>query len=100
MIYFNRIGGGGGANRGNGRTFHRYASRFGALDLPTPVDLPRMRQDFAFQMQRLPEQRRQLIFRIRRQIAEGSYDDSRKLALAFDRMLDRVIADEYSASDN
>jgi hypothetical protein len=99
MIYFNRIGG-GGANRGNGPLFHRHASRFGTFHLPTPVDLPRMRQDFAFQMQQLPETRRQLIFRIRRQIAEGSYDDSRKFEIAFDRMLDRVIAEEYGAGDN
>lgn len=58
-----------------------------------------MRHDFAFQMQRLPEQRRQLIFRIRRQIAEGGYDEPRKLEFAFDRMLDRVIAEEYSAGE-
>jgi hypothetical protein len=52
--------------------------------------------DFNRELHELPEHRRELIFRIRRQIAEGTYDDEQKLELALDRLLDRL---EVNADD-
>lgn len=66
--------------------------RLGKL-LKAPVDDLQTTPNFSAEMHRLPEQRRQLIFRIRRQIAEGSYDSDKKLELAFDRMLDAIVDD-------
>ncbi|MBY0589048.1 hypothetical protein K2X85_17885 [bacterium] len=48
---------------------------------------------FSAQMHQLPEDRKQLIFRIRRQIAENRYDSTDKLELALDRMFRRIDAD-------
>ena len=48
-------------------------------------------RDFATEIHRLPEERRQLVFRVRREIAEGVYDTEDKLELALERMIDRVI---------
>ena len=50
--------------------------------------------DFIKQIHRLPADRRQLVFRIRRQLAEGTYESEEKLEMAFSRMLDSVLADE------
>lgn len=46
------------------------------------------------QFHHLPEQRRQLIFQVRRQIAEGTYDTEEKFQLAFDELLRDVLEDE------
>ncbi len=43
---------------------------------------------FASQIHQLADDRKQLIFRIRRQIAENRYDTPEKFDLALDRMLD------------
>ena len=51
-------------------------------------------RDFATQIHRLPEERRQLVFRVRREIAEGVYDTADKLEIALERMIDRVIGDD------
>lgn len=50
-------------------------------------------RDFDKEIHRLPPQRRELVFRLRRQLAEGTYDVDSRLALAVSRMIDRV-ADE------
>jgi hypothetical protein len=55
------------------------------------VNQPRDPFQFQREMSRLPEERRQLIFRIRRQIAEGTYETERKLELAVERMLESVV---------
>jgi hypothetical protein len=47
---------------------------------------------FSAQIHQLPEDRKQLIFRIRRQIAENRYDSDEKLDLALDRMIDQLHA--------
>ena len=65
----------------------------GNLLLKAPVDDTRTQPHFSSEMHRLPEQRRQLIFRIRRQIAEGNYESEKKLELAFDRMFDSILDD-------
>lgn len=62
--------------------------RHNFLELKTTLDETRVQPDFAKDMHRLPEHRRQLIFRIRRQLAEGSYDEEAKLELAVERMLE------------
>jgi hypothetical protein len=51
-------------------------------------------RDFATEIHRLPEERRQLVFRLRREIAEGVYDTEDKLEIALERMIDRVIDDD------
>lgn len=53
-----------------------------------------MPPEFAKEIYQLPEARRQLLFRIRRQIAEGTYDTDDKLEVALDRMIDRVAGVE------
>jgi negative regulator of flagellin synthesis FlgM len=50
----------------------------------------------ATEIHRLPEARRQLIFRIRREIAEGTYETSEKLEIALDRLIDRHLAGEQA----
>lgn len=52
--------------------------------LASPSDPPL----FASQMHQIPEDRKQLIFRIRRQIAENRYDSPDKMRIALERMLD------------
>ena len=51
-------------------------------------------RDFATEIHHLPEERRQLVFRLRREIAEGVYDTEDKLEIALERMIDRVIDDD------
>lgn len=45
---------------------------------------------FAARMHQLPEDRKHLIFRIRRQIAENSYDTPQKLEIAIERLFDSL----------
>jgi hypothetical protein len=54
------------------------------------VDEVNMHRDFAQQLYDLPSARRQLIFRIRRQIIEGTYETDKKLQYALDRMVDTL----------
>jgi hypothetical protein len=49
---------------------------------------PAMPPLFASQIHQLADDRKQLIFRIRRQIAENRYDTPDKFDIALDRMLD------------
>jgi len=51
-------------------------------------------RDFATEIHRLPDERRQLVFRLRREIAEGVYDTDDKLEIALERMIDRVLGDD------
>lgn len=51
------------------------------------------RTDFNVEMHRMPEARRQLIFRVRRQIAEGTYDTPDRWESALDRLFDAVEAE-------
>lgn len=48
------------------------------------------RMGFAARMHQLPEDRKHLIFRIRRQIAENNYDTAEKLEIAVERMFDSL----------
>lgn len=57
------------------------------------VDDNSRQPNFAKELHRLPEARRQLIFRIRRQIAEGTYDEERRFELALGRLIDTVAGD-------
>lgn len=50
------------------------------------------RIDFNAQMHQMPEERRRLIFRVRRQIAEGNYDTPDRWEAALDRLFDAVEA--------
>ncbi|MFO0949440.1 MAG: hypothetical protein U1D30_26595 [Planctomycetota bacterium] len=65
------------------------------LESQATLDETRVQPDFAKDMHRLPENRRQLIFRIRRQLAEGSYDEEAKLELAVERMLEHLGGDAF-----
>jgi hypothetical protein len=69
--------------------------RLSNLTLKAPVEDIQATRDFSCEMHRLPEQRRQLIFRIRRQIAEGTYDTERKLDVALDRMFDAIVDESH-----
>lgn len=58
-----------------------------------------VRRDFSKEIHRLPEERRQLIFRIRRQLAEGTYPIDDHWELALDRLgqkLDLESSDRFS----
>ncbi|WP_419193410.1 hypothetical protein [Kolteria novifilia] len=48
-----------------------------------------MTLQFAKELHRLPEERRQLIFRVRRQIAEGNYDTPERFRAALEALLDQ-----------
>jgi hypothetical protein len=63
---------------------------------PSTVEDNNTRFDFAKDVHRLPEHRRQLIYRVRREIAEGTYDTDEKLDAALDRLLDRHFQTEIS----
>lgn len=52
--------------------------------------VPHMPFSFEREIHHLPEDRRQLIFRVRRQIAEGTYDTPAKFELAIERLLERL----------
>jgi hypothetical protein len=60
---------------------------------PTPGTLSTVHPDFIKQIHRLPADRRELVFRIRRQLAEGTYETDEKLESAFSRMLESVLTD-------
>jgi negative regulator of flagellin synthesis FlgM len=47
------------------------------------------------QIHQLPGDRQQLIFRIRRQIAENTYDTPEKLEIALDRLVDSLGAGDH-----
>jgi len=50
--------------------------------------------DTAQEIHNLPEPRRQLVYRIRRQIAEGTYETEAKLELALERMLGGLLGED------
>lgn len=56
------------------------------------------RIDFGAQIHQLAESRRQLIFRVRRQIAEGNYDTPERWEAALDRLFEAVEAGSASAN--
>ena len=47
---------------------------------------------FAQDLHQLPPGRRELVFRIRRQIAEGAYESEQKLSTALDRLIEQTDA--------
>lgn len=47
-----------------------------------------MHPEFAAEIHQLPAERRELVFRVRRQLAEGTYESETNLDLALDRLLD------------
>ena len=49
---------------------------------------------WATELHELPLARQQLVMRIRRQLAEGSYPEEDALELALDRMMDDIISEE------
>lgn len=51
---------------------------------------------FSARIHQLPEDRKQLIFRIRRQIAENAYDTPQKLEIAMERLFDTLSDDSES----
>ena len=69
--------------------------------LPTKaVETTNAPMDFARAMHRLPEPRRQLIFRVRRQLAEGTYLTDEKLECALERMFDHLLDPHELNSDS
>ncbi len=87
MVSSNRFGGNGDAGERGGRWQSLRRFRSPTLELATSVN-DRTR-GLSADIHRLPEARRQLIFRVRREIAEGTYDTDDKLEIALERMLDR-----------
>jgi hypothetical protein len=55
-----------------------------------PVNKNPYAPTFSAGMHQLPDHRKQLIFRIRRQIAENTYDTTDKLSKALERMFETV----------
>lgn len=81
---------------GDGRINRISSMRFSNFNWhTTSMDRSFMDQNISReQFHHLPEQRRQLIFQVRRQIAEGTYDTEEKFQLAFDELLRDVLEDE------
>ena len=63
------------------------------------MDHAYMDQDLTKQIHSLPASRRQRVFRLRRLIAEGSYETAEKLELAVSRMFDR-LEDELASTSS
>lgn len=55
-----------------------------------PVHDNHEHRDFNRDMHQIPPDRRELIFRVRRQIAEGTYDTPAKFEIAVERMLVQI----------
>ena len=93
MLSSHRFGGNGGAGWRGGRW--QSQRRFGHHTPELATSVNDRTRGLASEIHRLPEPRRQLIYRVRREIAEGSYDTEEKMEIALDRMLDRHFgADE------
>lgn len=59
-----------------------------------------MDQNLTREIHNLPQHRRQLIFQVRRQIAEGTYETEEKLDLALDRLLLEFTDDDFDFDDD
>ena len=64
----------------------------------TTVDDNDVLCDFATGIHGLPEHRQQLVFRIRRQLAEGVYETQEKLDFAVERLFDELLDDDEEGS--
>ena len=90
MVSSQRFGGDGDAGWRGGRRPAPRRRRHAHLEFATTVnDRP---SGLPADIHRLPEARRQLIFRVRREIAEGTYDTEDKMEIALDRIIDRHFA--------
>lgn len=70
-------------------SFHRFTEQPNQASMSRPP----MDQNLPTEIYRLPAERRELIFRVRRQIAEGKYETPQKMELAFERMLQCECSD-------
>lgn len=84
-------------SNGPGEWFSSAEDRTPANWQQAPVQEKNKFPDFAQEIHRLPEGRRQLIFRIRRQIAEGTYETEQKLELAVDRLSGALLGRDDSS---
>lgn len=88
MLYYSRLDWGMGPD---GIGYLGTLPRFDAQERYTasmaPTDNDSMKRNFAGEIHRLPEHRRELIFRVRRQLAEGVYEDEEKLEKAMERLM-------------
>ena len=96
MLGYHRFGGNDGAGeRGDRPSLWR--ERWINPELVSSVNDAGSGRDLSAEIHRLPERRRQLVFRIRRQIAEGTYETPDKLEMALDRLFAREFADDVTA---
>ena len=95
MIGYHRLGEDSNWYERRGRWSYQHFFRT-ALEVSSVTNKPGDQRDLAAEIHSLPESRRQQIFRIRREIAEGVYDTPDKLEIAVERMIDRVLG-SYSA---
>lgn len=59
---------------------------------PATVEESTVHKDFVKEIYRLPVERRQLVFSIRRQLREGTYDLEGKLPGALSKAIDSILA--------
>jgi hypothetical protein len=95
MIGYNRLGGDDDSCGRGGRFAQRSSCRLFLAEAALSVTDRERGRDFSAEIHRLPDDRRQLVFRVRREIAEGTYDTPEKLEIAVERLLDRLGADDY-----
>ena len=86
MVSSNRFGGNGDSGERGGRWPSQ--RRFRKTNLERATSVNDRTRGLSADVHRLPEARRQLIFRVRREIAEGTYDTDDKLEIAMERMLE------------
>jgi hypothetical protein len=95
MIGYDRLGGDDGTQGRRGRRLWCSDRTLNPADeVLSPVSTIDRRRSLATDIHQLPEERRQLVFRVRREIAEGVYETPEKWELALDRLFESVLADE------
>lgn len=80
----------GEGNQRVNRTAAWFSSSVTTVMDEAPVKKNSYAPTFSAGMHQLPDHRKQLIFRIRRQIAENTYDTPDKLKAALERMFDTL----------
>ena len=86
-------------NRRVNRTAAWYSNSVTTVMDETPVKTNSYAPMFSAGMHQLPDHRKQLIFRIRRQIAENTYDTPDKLKAALERMFETFPWSDPSSKD-
>jgi hypothetical protein len=94
MIGYDRWGWDDGTHMRGGRWSLSLRRHPAIAEATASVSIFGRSRDFATEIHRLPDERRQLVFRLRREIAEGVYDTEDKLEIALERMVDRVLGDD------